>query len=547
VFKTKWQRGLALVIATMLSVLGLGAGMQPAYATGNDPIVAHYQSGQPGDAIYIDNGGASCPGNENDVSTVKFAFTDSTNQVFRAHLSDTLAYSGGGLWMQAVWNIPKDVSLGAGTLKAECWLNGAITKEYEMASSFTIVPPTTALSVNSAHITDNLHVQSSTPCPAGHPYPTYGVWVRIFSVASQWSGAGTQYVTEKYISVWPLSGNSNWSSDITLDKDEFKVGATYTIRASCDYSSGQSSYNYDSLLFTVQPNTYVAMGDSYSSGQGSFNYDLPGGNCRRSTDSYAYYLTDNVPLDPPYFAACGGAVTDDLFNPNTVNTAEDAQVNHLDSYTAAVTLTIGGNDVGFVDAVGTCANYTGHVGYGCGGNNALTGPIDNRLSALAGTAGGIVYAPGGTREVHALTDVLTRIATEAPNAKIYIAGYPHLFGSSTANYEYDGNAPGAYKCVATSGLGPVVTYAFWDAEWLNSEADQLNQVIQDAVGAVQPLNVTYIAPSEFDGHGLCDSSSPYLNGVEITGFDTQEPESFHPNVNGMQLGYGVAFKNAIDK
>lgn len=71
-------------------------------------------------------------------------------------------------------------------------------------------------------------------------------------------------------------------------------------------------------------------------------------------------------------------------------------------------------------------------------------------------------------------------------------------------------------------------------------------VIEDAVDAVQPLNVTYVSPSTFNGHGLCDDYTPYLNEVATSGFSTVEPESLHPNTTGMHLGYGVAFENAMN-
>lgn len=546
-FKIRWHKGTALVIATMLSLVGLGVSTQPAYAT-SDLLYMHYQSGVQGDAVYVDHDGSHCPGDANDVSTVQAVFTDSTNQVFRDHLTNTIAYSGGGLWTQAVWNVPLGASLGAGTLKAECWLNGVVTKEYEKATAFTIVAPTTALSVNDGNdpfIYDTLRVQSSTPCPAGNPYPVYSVSIFIRSTESVSNGAGTQFVTDKFDSIWPLSGSSNWSINIKLNREEFKVGETYSLRAQCGYSSGQQAVDYSSLLFTVQPNKYVAMGDSYSSGEGSFNYDLVGGDCHRSTDSYPYYLVDNIPLDPPYFAACSGAMTDDLFNNNPVNTNEEAQRNYLDDDVEKVTLTIGGNDIGFKPVMEQCAEYIGHSGFGCSTDSTMTTQVADRIGKLAGY--GTITAPGN-RTIHSYADILTDITTKAPGVKVYIAGYPRFFGENPSDWVSDTNAPGTFKCAVYDGFAFSKAYIDYnDGMWINDRIDDVNLAIKNAVDDFDSPDVEYVPTSTFDGHGLCDSGSPYLNGVVRGGqHGTATVESFHPNVTGMSLGYGAAFASKMN-
>ena len=450
------------------------------------------------------------------------------------------------MWIQAVWHVPEDASLGAGTLKAECWSDDVVTKEYEMPTAFTVVAPTTGLGVNDAYIDDNLHIQSFTPCPAGTFYPIYSVSIFIRSVSTTTYAWGSQFVTDKFDSIWPLSGSSNWAIDIELDRNNFIAGETYSLRAQCGYSGGQQTVYYDSLLFTVQPNTYIAMGDSYSSGEGSFNYNLPGGNCHRSTDSYPHYLVDDVPLDPPYFAACSGAMTDDLFSPNPVNTDEKAQTANLDAGVETVTLTIGGNDIGFQPVLEACADYIGHTGFDCANNTAMTSEVMDRIGKLAGY--GTTTAPGG-RTIHSYTDILTEITTKAPNATVYIAGYPELFGEDPTYWDSDMGAPGSFKCACAVYDGTVthVYVAYNDAMWMNDRVRDLNAAIEDAVDAFNSPNVVYVPTSTFDSHGLCDSGTPYVNGV-IRGGSTGSPqsESFHPNTTGMSSGYGVAFADAID-
>jgi len=94
-----------------------------------------------------------------------------------------------------------------------------------------------------------------------------------------------------------------------------------------------------------------------------------------------------------------------------------------------------------------------------------------------------------------------------------------------------------------------VSVSLWDAQFLNDQADVLNGIIEDAVNDAKsqfpPVKVTYVDPSTFSGHGLCDTGTSYMNGVYLYSTGDPKPESFHPNVSGMQLGYGVAFENAM--
>lgn len=534
--RTKIRKSLSIIIACILSAAFLLVASSPVAATGYVFRYSYYSFVTQVDARIGVDPIDPCP-NTGNVQQLKGVLTDSSSTVFTEDMTSSLT---SGWWGNATFLVPSVAALGTASFTLECYDGATLTRTFD-AQPLEIVAQTTDVTVDDEELGAFLHVYGATCSPGVTEVEVY-----IVSQDSYVGWGGAHYINLVLGSGANFNGgDGTWYTESYLGWDwGYEPGYYYYLQSRCKDGSG-NWYNPTSLKFQVTTEPYVVMGDSYSSGEGSFNYDLAGeAACHRSTDSYAYYLADNIPFDGPDFAACSGAVTDDLYN--AAYWSEPSQINRLSDYTQVITLTIGGNDVGFVDAVNACANYTGHVGYSCAGDNDLTDPIDERLSALAGTAGGTVYAPGDSKVVHPLEAVLTSIATKAPNAEIYIAGYPHLFGASNTNYDYDGGAPGAHTCTVTNGTGPVVKYAFWDAEWLNDTADALNQVIEDAVDAVQPLNVTYVPPSEFDGHGLCDDYTPYLNGVEITGFSTVESESLHPNVAGMHLGYGVAFENAIN-
>lgn len=103
---------------------------------------------------------------------------------------------------------------------------------------------------------------------------------------------------------------------------------------------------------------YVAMGSSYAAGPGVGEpAETPGSRCGRSADNYAHQLARKRMLDLDD-VSCGGATTADVLGPSH---GLPAQVDALTPDTALVTVTIGGNDVGFIAGllIGTCRDDGG--------------------------------------------------------------------------------------------------------------------------------------------------------------------------------------------
>jgi lysophospholipase L1-like esterase len=90
---------------------------------------------------------------------------------------------------------------------------------------------------------------------------------------------------------------------------------------------------------------YVALGDSYSGGLGAGDYLAASGSCDRSADAYpALWAGANQPAS--YLSvACAGATT---------GTVLSSQIQALSPATTLVSITIGGNDVGFSAVMETC-------------------------------------------------------------------------------------------------------------------------------------------------------------------------------------------------
>ena len=291
---------------------------------------------------------------------------------------------------------------------------------------------------------------------------------------------------------------------------------------------------------------YVAMGDSYSAGESLTPY-LPGtatatDHCNRSTQAYPELLDHTIAGLQLKFVACSGAVTQDFFAPNHAS-SEPAQISALSSTTSLVTFTIGGNDAGFADVVTACLRMRPikWAGYNCSRDHKLVSTVNWRINALRGI--GKASTPDHTAIVPVLS-LLKRIHQLAPGATIEVGGYPHLFGSSKSTYQHSHSAPSKYAC----DVGFNGSFDYNDAQWLNSEADNLNSALSGAVQAAQSLGISAVyaanVPRNFAGHGLCDTSTAWLNGVHVQGGLT-DSGSFHPNATGQANGYEPAFGGTI--
>jgi lysophospholipase L1-like esterase len=222
---------------------------------------------------------------------------------------------------------------------------------------------------------------------------------------------------------------------------------------------------------------YVALGDSFSSGVGTGSYTLSS-SCRRGVFAYPWLIMQQRPETSLTFVACSGADTSDVMA---------SQVGSVDAATTIVTITIGGNDIGFSDLIVQCTLAS------------CSTALDNTRASLETFLG------------PRLDTVYRAIRSRAAlNARVIVLGYPYIF--STAG------------CFGTLGISSTERAK---ANQLALDLDTLSR--QRAALA----NVTYqSALGKFTGHAVC-SSSAWLNGLNI--FNTVE--SYHPNRNGNSLGY----------
>jgi lysophospholipase L1-like esterase len=224
-------------------------------------------------------------------------------------------------------------------------------------------------------------------------------------------------------------------------------------------------------------NRYVALGDSYSSGVGTGSHTLDSA-CKRSVYAYPYLLAQKRKHTSLTFVACSGATTADLLM---------SQIGAVTSTTSIVTVTIGGNDIGFADLI-----------YQCTLADCSTA-LDNTTTSLESTLG------------HSLDAVYSAIKSRAaPGAAIIVLGYPHVFSGAS--------------CFGTLGISTI------EEAKANQLADTLDQVIAAHAAADGVTYQSAIGP--FSGHEVC-TSSPWLNGLDLA----STGESYHPNRAGHSSGY----------
>ncbi|MEV6513976.1 SGNH/GDSL hydrolase family protein [Streptomyces sp. NPDC051642] len=159
---------------------------------------------------------------------------------------------------------------------------------------------------------------------------------------------------------------------------------------------------------------YVALGDSYASGAGLAG--VKDKECDRTTGSYPSLISkfaSTVGLKHTFDdVTCSGATTNNYWNPQG---SKARQADALTPRTRLVTLTMGGNDVGFSSVLATCARVAATDRDGTPCKQYFTADGKDVLADRVATMEGRVH------------DVLADIRRRSPHAKVIVVGYPALF------------------------------------------------------------------------------------------------------------------------
>jgi hypothetical protein len=235
----------------------------------------------------------------------------------------------------------------------------------------------------------------------------------------------------------------------------------------------------------ISPRTYSALGDSFAAGVGAGT-------------AYPVVLAGGA-ANVNFLAVAG----------DTTATVAADQIPLIPHTTKQVTLTVGGNDLLFVQKAMACFNALTACAFSAADLGTLTKSLSANIAAI-----------------HAA----------APAATIYVTGYPLLFQAAQTTGDIG-------FCVAGDlTTGPlIISEAKADA--MDADAVALNSAIMSAIAGPTQRYANYVDVTvAFTRHGLCGTPSyasqlpnpdSYINPVHVTATGV-DAGSLHPNAAGQQ-------------
>ena len=245
--------------------------------------------------------------------------------------------------------------------------------------------------------------------------------------------------------------------------------------------------------------SYVALGDSYAAGPLiPVQVGLPPG-CLRSDQDYPAKVARALGIGDFRDVSCSAATTDDLAGPQAVALGVNPpQLDALGPHTALVTLTIGGNDVGFASIIAECAVRSPSRPTGAACRDFFTaGGTDQLAARIAATAPKIDAA------LHAIT-------ARSPHATVALVGYPAILPDS---------GPGCF---------PLVPFTAGDVAYLRGVEKELDAMLAQQARDAGARYVDTYRPTI--GHDICTlPGTKWIEGL----VPTAPAAPVHPNELGM--------------
>jgi lysophospholipase L1-like esterase len=250
---------------------------------------------------------------------------------------------------------------------------------------------------------------------------------------------------------------------------------------------------------------YTALGDSFAAGPLIPNPVAPLG-CLKSSNNYGRIAQRTLAFAEYRDATCSGAETDDMFAPQNVSPGgpNPPQLDSLSADTRLVTLTIGGNDIGFSDLAQDCVSAWP---FGSPCRDRYTRGGDQISARIAATA----------PKVDAVLDALR---LRSPLAKVLIVNYSAIFPHSG------------------SGCWPRMPVTPRDVAWLRAKHVELNGMLAQQAAANGAAIVDVYGASA--GRDACAGSGtrwvePYIPGNPAA--------PLHPNRRGLEAMAAMVVAN----
>lgn len=241
---------------------------------------------------------------------------------------------------------------------------------------------------------------------------------------------------------------------------------------------------------------HVALGDSYSSGLGASG-SYSGGGCEQAANAWVHDVYLYQRSGGAHLACAGGKIPD----------VRD-QLAAMDSYFAAypdapqlVTLTVGGNDVGFSDVLSECVL------------SSCTDMEADKHSAIITT---------GTK----LSALYAEVRARHPYADIIVGGYPGVVERSGASFNP--------LCLRIGDH---------ERDMIDRLSRHLNNEITDEAAGAHVWALGERIEAKFSGHNACSADAEWVHAgnLDIGGVSGLiDKKSFHPNDSGQYAYTEVA-------
>jgi lysophospholipase L1-like esterase len=421
----------------------------------------------------------------------------------------SLAFSAGGFWLVAETLQGSFVRINLATLSMT-----AFTKAYGSQGSPGLLAARIAVSSDGRFV--------AVYSQAANEFKVYDLatcGVQTIDLAPQGCAAfDYQPFIERQVAGARLIRHVRFSADGLL---------TFTLDAADNAKSGTYALAPTANIGFLSE--YLGLGDSYTSGEGAFDYlagtDTEANTCHLSQVSYPLLLArDLFGRAGGHSVACSGAVIRDIgdMGDRYGGQARDGRLSgqvladFIPGYLAqgrfvaqsqprVLTVSVGGNDIGFGDILATCV--TPHLG-----NNTCFSTYEDRLE--------LKNLVDRTRP--RWTALYRQLATLSPATTIFAIGYPDVVSD-------------------TGSCGLNVHLNQTERTFARELVAYLDKTI---AAAAADADVAYVdIESALKGHRLCEASAyqTAVNGLTagtdfgVLGLELLGRESYHPNALGHSL------------
>lgn len=243
----------------------------------------------------------------------------------------------------------------------------------------------------------------------------------------------------------------------------------------------------------------VALGDSFTAGPGIPDQVGTPAACTRSNHNYPTLVAAALRISDFTDISCGGATTAHLTTAQLLGdgTSNQPQFTALRRQTDLVVLTIGGNDVGFGEIIGTCLRL------------AMADPVGNPCQRHYTQNGREVLRDRITAVAPKVRAVLTGIAKRSPHATVVLVGPLRLLPK-------------------TGSCFPIMPFAAGDTPYFDGIEAELSAMMARQARATGTRYVDAYAQST--GRDGCQPANvKWTEGLQ----PTSPAAPIHPNAVGM--------------